>query len=878
MLSFGITNAENSTGLILQVSKISFAGFFIFVLLFQQLDVGSEASASTTPDIFYSGKDTIREPDTANKSLTDTIVADTLSADTNISGDESLKSPVKYHARDSIRVNIENEVVYLYGNATVDYEDMHMQADYIVIDMNGKELFAEGVKDSLGNITGSPQFSQADQKFRSSTIRYNFDTKKGKITYVITQEGEGYIHGEVVKKDPENNFFIKRGQYTTCDLDTPHFAITSNRLKVINKNKIITGPAYLTIENVPTPLILPFGFFPNSPGRSSGIIFPSFGESAERGFYLERLGYYFGFNDYINLAVTTDLYTKGSYKLEAASIYKKKYKYSGNMNVSYAYTVDGEKELPGYSVTKDYHIRWYHSQDSKFSPNNNFSADVNAGSSTYYTNTITSLNNFLTNQFQSTILYSHTFPDKPINLSLAIKHFQNILTKQISITAPELGFNVSRFYPLKRKNAIGKQKWYEKIGTSYTLYGENYIDTYDSLLFTQSTLENLKTGFQHTIPVSTSFNVLNYYNVSPSFNYSERWYFKTRRLEWDSDSSKVDTSEVEKFQSGREYQFSLGTSTRIYGMYQFTGGPIAALRHVITPTASISFRPDFGKEKYGYYKEVQVDTAGDTRTYSIFDGTRYGGPSNGRYANINFSLDNNLEMKVKTNSDTGMTLKKVKIFETLRISSGYNLIADSMKLALINLNGSTTILDKVGIRIRGTLDPYAYDENNRDYDKYNSSVGGSLVRLTSASINTGFSLNQAKVKESTKYSKEELDYINNHPDEYVDFNVPYNLTVDYILNYSKNGGEPSKLSQSANINGELRLTPAWKIAFTSFYDITEGQFTSMGINFYRDLHCWEMRLNWIPFGYQESWNFQINVKASVLQDLKLLKKKSFFDQ
>ncbi len=877
MISFGITNTETSTGLILQVSKISFAGFFIFLLLFQQFDVGSEAFARTTPDIFYSTKDTVPAADSILKIEGDTIISDSLAVDTNISNDGSLKSPVKYHARDSIRVNISEEIVHLYGAATVDYEDMHIQADYIVMDMNQKELFAEGLNDSLGNVTGSPEFSQADQKFRSSTIRYNFDSKKGKIGYVITQEGQGYIHGEVVKKDPENNFYIKRGQYTTCDLDTPHFAITSNKLKVISKNKIITGPAYLTIENVPTPLLLPFGFFPNKRGRSSGIIFPSFGESAERGFYLERLGYYFGFNDYVTLAVTSDLYTKGSYKLEATSLYKNIYKYSGNFNFSYAYTVDGEKELPGYKVVEDYRIRWNHVQDPKFSPNNTFSADVNAGSSTYYSNTITSLNNFLTNQFQSTISFTHTFPDKPMNYSLAIKHFQNIITKQISLTAPEMGFNVSRFNPFKRKYAVGKQKWYEKIGTSYTFYGENYIDTYDSLLFTSSTPDNFKTSFQHTIPVSTSFNVLKYFNVSPNFNYTERWYFKTVRMNWNGNTGKVDTTEIKGFQSGRDYQFNVGTSTRIYGMYQFHRGPIAALRHVITPSVTFGFRPDFSDDKYGYYKTVRIDEEGVTRKYSIFQNTRYGGPSAGRFANVGFSLDNNLEMKVKTESDTGATLKKVKLLETFRISGNYNMIKDSMKLDVFNVSGSTTILDKVSIKFRGTFDPYAFDESNNDYDEFLANTGGGLVRMTSGSINTGFSLNRITKKENPKYSKEELDYINNHPEEYVDFEVPYNLSVDYILNYSRRGDEPSQLVQSASINGELRLTPQWKIAFTSFYDITIKEFTSLGLNFYRDLHCWEMRLNWIPFGYQESWNFQINVKASILQDLKLLKKKSFYD-
>ena len=863
--------------MILQVSKISFAGFFILVLLFQQLDVGSEASASTIPDFYNLHKDTFPEPDSTIKVIRDSTKTDTLTVDTNVVQDDALKFPVKYHARDSIRVNIIDEIVYLYGAATVDYEDMHLNADYIVIDMNKKELFAEGITDSAGVLNGTPEFSQAEQKFRSTSIRYNFDSKKGKIAHVITKEGEGFIHGEVVKKDPENNFYIRRGQYTTCDLDTPHFAITSNKLKVISKNKIVTGPAYLTIENVPTPLLLPFGFFPNKPGRSSGLIFPSFGESAQRGFYFQHLGYYFGFNDYFNLALTSDIYTKGSYTLEATSVYKKRYRYSGNLHFSRAYTVNSEKELPDYNTTEDYRINWTHTQDAKFNPNSTFSANVNAGSSNYYANTISSVTNFLTNTFQSSISYSHQFPDKPMNLTVGIMHSQNIITKDIRVTAPDLSYNISRINPFKKKYAIGRQRWFEKIGTSYSLRATNSIETKDTLLFRKESLDNFKNGFQHTIPLSTSFNVLSYLNLSPSINYTERWYFKTTEYAWDSVAQKVDTFEIKKFKAARDYQASLGLSTRLYGMYQFNRGPVAALRHVVTPSFAFSVRPDFGKPEYGYFRTVQIDTAKKERQYSIFQNTVYGGPAAGPFANLSFSLDNNIEMKVKTETDTGATLKKIKILESLRFASNYNVIADSMKLGVINVSGRTSLFDKVNLSFGGTLDPYSFDENNNDFDQFMVTDGGRLVRLTSANASMSFSLNKVTDKTNSKYSKEELDYINQHPEEYVDFDVPFNLSVSYSYNYSKRGNLPETISQSASFNGDLSLTPKWKIGFNSWYDITDGRFTNLGLNIYRDLHCWEMRMNWIPFGFQESWNFQINVKASILQDLKLLKKKPYFD-
>ncbi|MFM9027317.1 MAG: putative LPS assembly protein LptD, partial [Bacteroidota bacterium] len=411
---------------------------------------------------------------------------------------------IKYHARDSIRVQADSQLVFLYGKASVDYDDLRLTADFIRIDMNNKEVSAEGLPDSTGSLRGKPEFSQGPQEFKATSMRYNFGSRKGKISYVITQEGDGFIHGESVKKDEENNFFIRNGKYTTCDQEHPHFSITANKLKLIQNDKIVTGPAYLTIEDIPTPLAIPFGFFPNKKGRSSGIIFPGFGESADRGFYFQRLGYYFGFSDYLNLSLTTDLYTKGSYTIDLGSQYRKRYKYNGNFRVSYAYTTIGERDLPDFSSRKDFQVVWVHAQDPKANPYHNFSANVTAGSSSYYRNTITPLNNYLTNTFQSSLTYTRLFPDKPINLTLAMNHWQNTITNDIRITLPDVSFGVARFNPFKRKVQTGKVRWYEKIGGNYTLRGTNYIQTKDSLLFQQESIDQLQNGIQHTLPCSTS--------------------------------------------------------------------------------------------------------------------------------------------------------------------------------------------------------------------------------------------------------------------------------------------------------------------------------------------------------------------------------------
>ena len=877
MFSFATKIHTTLKDLSSQVSKISSVLLLLLLLLFQQFIVGSEPKESMPTQ-------SMNQADSAHDSLalvpnSITIKADTLLSDTNNTSDEVIKSKIKYHARDSIRVNIEDEIVYLYGKATVDYEELHLAANYIVIDMDKKEMFAEGTKDSTGEISGSPEFSQGEQKFKSNSLRYNFQSKKGRINYVITQEGEGFIHGEVVKKDPENNFYIRNGQYTTCNLDTPHFAISSNKLKVISKNKIVTGPAYLTIEQIPTPILIPFGFFPNKAGRSSGVIFPAFGESAQRGFYFQHLGYYFGFNDFFNLALTSDIYTKGSYTLDASTIYKKKYKYSGMLKFSYAHTINSEKELPDYSLLNDYHINWTHTRDSKSSPNSTFGASVNAGTSNYYKNTISSVGNFLTNTLQSSIAYSYNFPDKPINLSAGISHTQNTITRDIRISAPDLSFNVSRISPFKRKNAVGAQKWYEKIGTSLSIRTINFVETKDTLLFRKQTLNEMKNGAQASIPISTSFNIFKYFNFTPSASFTDRFYLKSVLYEWDQENKKVDTIIVKQPQQAYDYNFSASLSTRMYGMYQFTKGPITAIRHVIIPSVSLTYRPDFGNTGYGYYKYVQTDTNGTIRNYSIYQNAVYGGPSNGKFANISYSLDNNLEMKVKTKSDTGAVTKKIKLLESLRIGGGYNIIADSMKLSVFSISGRTTLFEKVTLNFNSTLDPYAYDHNNKDYNRFQYDVDKSLVRLTNSTVAMNFSLNKKhKEVNNGKHSQSEIDYINAHPDEYVDFEIPFNLNVGYSYTYNKTGSLKTTITQSASFNGDLSLTSKWKIGFYSWYDLTQGKFTNMSLNIYRDLHCWEMRMNWVPFGGQESYNFQINVKSSILQDLKLLKKKDFYDR
>lgn len=808
-------------------------------------------------------------PDTQKTSQT-VITVDSSSSD-------DLKSKVVYSARDSIRMDAENEKVYLYGAASIHYEDIDLKSDLIVIDWNKKEVFAEGITDSSGRVSGKPIFKQGNQEFKTSTIRYNFNSKKGKITYVTTKEGEGYVHGESVKKDSANNLYIRKGKYTTCDADTPHFYIGTNRLKITSKKRVVTGPAYLVLEDVPTPFIIPFGYFPNSGGRSSGFIFPDVGESPTRGFFVRKIGWYFGINDYVDAALTGDIYTKGSYLVDGTTRYVKKYKYNGRMNFSYSYNITSEPELPDYSTSTDFHIGWQHTQDAKANPGSIFSANVNAGTSTFYQSNVSLPGQYLSNTFNSSISYTKYLGSKA-NLVTSLTHSQNSVTRDISLSLPNLAFNLTRITPFQAQK--GTSKWYNNLGFSLSTVAENRIDTKDSLLFKKESLDNFKYGMKHVIPLSTSIKVLKYATLSPSINYVERWYPQYTTYTYNPSTERVDTTVVHGFKAVRDYVASAGLSTKIYGMFLFKSGKIAAIRHVITPAVGFSYHPNYADPRYGYYNTVQVDSTGRTVNYAIFQNSLYGGPAAGKYGFISFGFDNNIEMKLRTQTDTGTSTKKVKIFESLSVGSGYNLAVDSFNLANISLNGRTSLFDFFNIQFSTVFDPYILDESGVRRNKFEINENGRLARLTNANGALGFSINQhdKKAKSSAKASEQDLRYINEHPEDFVDFTIPWNISVNYNISYSKTGLEALPLTQSVRFDGDFSLTSRWKLGFNSGYDFTAAKVSYTAFNIYRDMHCWEMRFNWVPFGAQENYFFQINVRSSVLQDLKLTKKTDFYDR
>jgi lipopolysaccharide assembly outer membrane protein LptD (OstA) len=820
------------------------------------------------------------QTDSLSRADSVTVSPDTLTIASDTLGlGEDFRSKVVYHATDSIVYDLDSNRVLLYGNAEITYEDINLKADFIEINYDTKILSANGLPDSSGNLAGFPEFKQGTEEFKSKTLRYNFDTKKGRISDITTQEGESFVHGTTVKKEADNTTYIRHGFYTTCELEHPHYFIAASKIKVIPDNKIVSGPANLVIADVPTPIAIPFGFFPNRKGRTSGILFPAYGESAQLGFFLQNGGYYFGFSDYFDLALTGDIYTRGSWRLNGFSNYANRYHYGGNLSVNYSYTKTSIPELPDYAIEKGFFIRWNHRQDPKARPNSNFSASVNAGSSAFYRNNITSAQNYLTNTFQSSVAYSKSWPGKPYNFSASLSHTQNTNTRDISISLPSANFSVTRREPFRRKLRTGSARWYEKIGVSYNSTFLNTISTKDTLLFREESLNQLRYGLQHSVPVNTSFTLAKYFTVSPSVSYTERWYLKSIRKEFIPEQNAVNIDTVSGFKAAREFSTGAALNTRIYGMLQFTKGKLAAIRHVMIPTLNYTWRPDFSTSGWGAYKDVQTDSLGTTSSYSIFEGSVFGGPGSGEVSSLSFSLDNILEMKVRQQTDTAEVMKKVKILESLSAAMSYNFAADSMNLSFLSVAGRTTLFERLGINFNGTFDPYVVNEQGIRINTTELDANGKLLRFTTGNIGANVSLTQRKKDySSNKGTTQELNEINRNKADYLDYSVPFNLSVGYNLFYQNNVTLPDQVTQTLNFTGDVQMTPNWKVTFNSGYDFEQKDISYTSLGILRDLHCWEMRLNWVPFGFQQNYFFQINVKSSILQDLKLTKRTDRFDQ
>ena len=777
----------------------------------------------------------------------------------------SFEDEIIKDAKDSINIDLKNKKIFLYGNAKILYKDIKIEAGFIEIDWNTNLITAKPKLDTLGKKIQIPFFKEGEESFNAEEIKYNLKSKKGIIKQIKAKEGEGFILGDKVKKTENDILYLKNGDFTTCDHDKPHFSIRSKKIKVIPGEKIITGPAYLRLFNFPTPLALPFGYFPNNQKKSTGLIFPSYGESANLGFFLKEGGYYFTLSDKADLSIKGDIYSKGSWGLKSLFRYKQRYKYSGNFDLSYGNIINSEKGFPDYSVKKDFFVRWNHKQDAKANPTLQFSANINAGSSTYHRNNTFNSNEYLSNTFQSSVNLSKRWEGKPFSLSANLRHNQNTQTKIINLSLPDISFNMNRIFPFKNLGKKGKESWFHKIGVSYSSNLRNDVSIADSLLFSKESIKSFRNGIRHSIPISTSVKVLKYFTFSPRINYTERWYTNQISKSFNSLDSTIITDTLNKFTRAGEYNITAGLNTKIYGLVQFKKGKIKAIRHVITPNLSFSYKPDFSNSQYGYYKNVQSST-GNTEEYSIMQNGIFGSPSKGKQGNIILNISNILEAKLNSKKDTIKSTKKIKIFENLNVGSSYNIFADSLNLNDINLNARTRFLDVIDFTFSSRYDPYVVNENfTNNVNKFELFENGRLARFTNANTTVGLTISNNTFKKKKEEEKEKNNKIS------------WSFNANYSLNYNKGyrSSEFSDTIQTLNFSGDLKISDKWKLNFQSGYDFDTKELTYSSINIYRDLHCWEMILNLIPLGYHRSYTFTIRVKAAILQDLKLERKRDW---
>ncbi len=800
-----------------------------------------------------------------------------------------LTTDVKTSAKDSTIFSLDGKKVFLFGDAKIEYEDIVLTAAYIEADMDQGIIYAEGVTDSTGTIQGKPVFTQGDEEMKAINITYNVNTKRGYIEKLYTEQEDGYLHSELTKKEVDNSINMLHGKFTTCELEDPHFYLELTKGKYIPDKAIIAGPSYMVMADIPLPLVIPFGYFPITKKKTSGFLMPRVGEENNRGFFLSDGGYYFAGNDYVDFTLRGSIYSKGSWSLNGSSRYKLRYKFSGNVNVTYAKNVFSEKGLSNYNETREYRIAWSHSQDAKARPNSTFSASVNFSSSGYNKYQTTSSQDYLTNTTSSSISYQmNRIMNSPFSLSINIQHTQNTRDSSLRLTLPNFSLTMSRIQPFKRRKAVGPMRWYEDIGISYKGVFQNEVKTHIDSLFTHGTLEKFEYSVKHSPTLTKSFKVLKFFNLSPGASYGERWFFKRHYIEAINDTTPIDSKhyrerEERGFYRVYDYSFSLGLNTTLYGMYSYRRGPVKALRHVITPEVRYSWRPDFGQEKFGYYETDPRDPKG-TRLYSPYGNKDI--PGSGRSSSFRFSLNNKLEMKVKDESDTVKQERKVPIFEALNFSTSYNMLAEEFKWSDLRITAKTTIFKTFPIQISANGCFYAIDSLGKKIDEFEYNHTGKPFRITNASTSYSYTLSSDKLygKNKKKDSDEKTPvvdaehsmYDDSDLEEYDYFDIPWSLSFSYSLTYSK-PGHVSKLSQSLSFNGDFSLTPKWKVGFSSGYDFDSKQFTYTRFSLSRDLHCWAASLNLIPFGPRQSYTFNIAVKSAILQDLKYNKTKSWYD-
>lgn len=850
-----------------------------------------------------------------NKHVDDSVRLDSINRSKSI----GLDAPVYFSSEDSLVYDAKNKQAKLFGNSDVKYENMNLISDRMQMSLDSSVVYATGSADTTGKIKGRPIFTMGEDKYESDTIACNFKTKRAFINNVYTEQQDGFLSSQQSKRDSSGVLYLQHGRYTTCDREHPDFYIALSRAKVRPGKDVVFGPAYLVVADVPLPLAIPYGFFPFTKSYSSGFIMPTYGDESSRGFYLRDGGYYFAINDKWDLKLLGEIYTKGSWGLSVASNYNKRYRYSGSFYFSYQNTKNGDKGMPDYAQQTSFKIQWSHRQDSKANPFSSLSASVNFATTSYERNNLTSMYNpqsYTQSLRTSSVNWSSTFSSIGMTLSGTANLSQNMRDSTISLSLPDLNISVSRFYPFKRKHMVGKERWYEKISMSYTGHLSNSIDTKEDLLFKSDLVNDWRNGFQHNIPINANFTIFDYININASLSFTDRMYSNKILKSWNTATQTEVVDTLHGFYNVYDWRLSLGMSTKLYGMFKpspkFLGGKILALRHVITPTVTFNYAPDFSTANYGYYDSYQKTDADGNVTlvqYSPYERGMFGVPGKGKTGSFTFDLGNNIEMKIKSDKDsTGY--KKISIIDELGLSMSYNMVAKERPLSDLTMRIRLKWWKNYTFNMNAVFATYAYelDENGRPYVGTHTEYGrGRFGRFQGMSQNFSFTLNPEKLKKLFGRSDDKDDANNENDatdntdietnvdddmvrgqkgakcntgkaetdeDGYMKFSMPWSLTFGYGITMRENTSGrfntntmryPYKFTQNLNFSGNVRISDGWNISFSSGYDFEDHDISMTTASLQRDLHCFSMSCSVVLAPYT-SYNFSFRCNAATLTD------------
>jgi hypothetical protein len=805
----------------------------------------------------------------AKDSLQTSIVKDSPGVREDTLTDDALEEEIKYNARDSIRFEVKSQRIFLYGEATVEFSGKILTAAHIEIDNKNNLVSAKGIIDSLGHTVGRPEFKDGENVMRADTIEYNTKSKRGKIYGVLTKQADMLIYGEVIKKDSNNVLYIKNAKCIPCEFEDAIFYFRATKAKVIPDDKIVTGPIFVEVAGLQTPVGLPFGYFPNVKGKSKGgIIMPSFGQSPNQGYYLQNGGVYIPINNRTDMEVRGDIYSVGSWALYTTNRYYKRYKYVGNLNLGFKQIVLGEKEIPfkqnptlGYQKLNNFSVAWIHTQDAKRRPNERFSANVNVQSAFNNKYNPENSTQYLTNTFFSNINYGYTFKNAAININA--RHNQNTQSHSMEVSFPELTFNTVRFFPFKNENRV-RPNFLDKIGISYTLEAKSFLRAADSTFFKKNSLDSIQYGVRHTIPISTNLNVLKYFTLTPAVNFSAVNYLKYKDYHYDTLLGRAVKDTVDQFKTGFDVNLSTNLTTKLFGDYYFKTKRLRQIRHFVIPTVGVTYHPNMQSQKLGFYRTVQYDTLGHYQPYSIFAGGIYGGPQGPESGLLTYGLNNNFEAKVRHKTDSGFVDKKIVLLQNLGINGSYSMSAKELKWSPINVTARTRVWKNIDLMGGAVFDSYSTDSLGNRINKSYYTDKKKLLRYTNSQLAVNAAFNPQVFAKPGEQPKGNWN-----------FNINYNIF--FQKNYNMTIVTPNKPTQQLNFNCMMQVTEKWRVSVNSGYDFNTRNLSYTSFNVYRDLRCWEAKIDWVPFGFNKRYAVGINLKSPSLRDVKIPRQRAWYD-